>query len=287
MDQPYQRSKPVILTRIIWLLLLVGGLLYLLVCAGMALTQRSLIYFPAVFTRAQVDQMAQSARLERWTNSAGKFIGLKRPSPRQPAEGMVMILYGNAGTAVGCEHYVNDIQNVAALDVFILEYPGYEDRPGPASQRSLFAAAGEAFRTLPANRPIYLVGESLGSGVAAFLAGTYSDKIAGAVLISPFNSVTAVAQNRFPLLPVRLILVDRFPSEDYLRNYHGKVGITVGGRDTNVPEKFGLRLYAGYTGPKKLWEFPGGGHIAIMMPPAKFWMEVVAFWQTDLPANRE
>ena len=224
--------------------------------------------------------MAQSARLERWTNSAGQFIGLKRPAPKQPAEGVVLITYGNGSTAVGCEHYVNDIQNVAAFDVFILEYPGYADRPGAPSQKSLFRAADEAFQLLATNQPVYLVGESLGTGVAAYLAGTYSNKIAGVILISPFDCLTDVAQNHFPMLPVRLLLVDRFPSEKYLRHYQGKVGITVGGKDTVVPEKFSLRLYHGYDGPKKLWEFPDGGHLQIKEQPSEFWNEVIEFWQT-------
>lgn len=280
MDQTVQRPKAVVPTRLVQLLLLSCGALYLLVCAGMAIAQRSLVYFPSVFTREQVNQMAQSARLERWTNSAGQFIGLKRPAPKQPAEGTVLIMYGNGSTAIGCQHYANDIQDVATFDVFILEYPGYEDRPGSPSQDSLFSAAGEGFRTLSTNKPIFLVGESLGTGVASYLAGTYSNKIAGVVLISPFNCLTDVAQNHYPLLPVRLLLVDHFPSEKYLHHYHGKIGITAGGKDTIVPEKFSLRLYNGYAGPKKLWEFPDGGHCQIKEQPSEFWKEAVEFWQT-------
>ena len=286
MNQTSQRPKPVVLSRVVWLLLLVCGSLYLLVCVAMAVLQRSLIYLPSVFTREQVDQMAQSARLERWTNSAGEFIGLKRLSPRQPADGTVMIMYGNASTAIGCEPYANDIQGVAALDIFILEYPGYEDRPGSPSQNSLFTAADEAFHTLSTNQPIYLVGGSLGTGVATYLAGTYSDKIAGVVLLSPFNRFTDVAQDHYQFLPVRLLLVDRFPSEKYLHGYRGKVGIMVDGRDDIIPEKFGLRLYNGYAGPKKLWEFSGGWHCDIMEPPSKFWKEVVVFLQTSSSSER-
>jgi len=225
--------------------------------------------------------MAQEAGLERWTNSAGQFIGLKRPSPKQPAVGSVMVMYGSGSTAIGSGRYANDIQSVAAFDVFILEYPGYEDRPGRPGQRNLFNAADEAFRVLSTNKPVYLVGKSLGTGVASYLAGTYSNKIAGIVLISPFDNLTDVARYHFPLLPVRLLNTDRFPSGKYLHHYRGKLGVTVGGRDTVVPEKFGLRLYDGYAGPKKLWEFPDGGHCQIMEQPAKFWNEVVEFWQTD------
>jgi pimeloyl-ACP methyl ester carboxylesterase len=252
-----------------------------MVCAAL---QRRLLYYPTVVPREQVDQMAKESGLERWTNSAGQCVGMKRPSPRRPAAGTVLILYGNGGTATGAgARYVEDLQNAAAFDIFILEYPGYEDRPGSPSQKSLFAAADEAHSLLPTNRPVYLLGESLGSGVASYLAGTYSDKIAGVILISPFNSLTDVAQYHYPVLPVRWLLTDRFPSEKYLQNYRGKLGMLVDGRDTVVPKKFSLRLFTGYTGPKRIWEFPDGEHIQIPDPPSEFWQEVVEYWQTDSP----
>ena len=247
----------------------------------MAIAQRSLVYFPPAFTSQQVDEMARSANLERWTNASGEFIGLKRLSPRQPAKGMVLIMYGNAGCSASCAHYAKAIQSVTNFDVFILEYPGYADRSGSPTQTSLFLAADEAFGLCDTNKPIYLLGESLGTGVASYLAGTYSNQVAGVILLSPFNRLSDVALNLYPQLSVLVLLLDQFPSEDYLRNYHGPVGMVVDGRDTVVPEKFGLQLYNSYTGPKKLWEFPQGKHIYIGESPAKFWKEVVEFWQTN------
>lgn len=253
---------------------------YILICLFMMFYQRSLLYFPKVATRETVDKRAKTAHLERWTNSSGQFIGFKRLSPKQPAAGTVMITYGNGSTAVGCNHYAQNIQAVAPFDVFILEYPGYQDRPGSPTQTAIFAAASEAFQTLPDNRPIYLLGESLGTGVASYLAGTFTNRIAALLLICPFSSVTDVARSRFIFLPVDWLLADKFASEDYLRDYRGKVGITVDGKDLTVPERFGRRLYESYTGPKKLWEFPTGRHIQIVSPPEVFWPEVIAFWQS-------
>lgn len=258
-------------------------LFYLLLCAGITLYQRSLLYFPAKFSAAQVDQMAQSARLVRWTNSAGQAIGFKRLAPSPPAIGTVMICYGNGSTAIGSAHYADDIQRAAAMDVFVLEYPGYEDRPGSPNQASLFAAAEEAFQPLPTNQPIYLVGESLGTGLVSWLAGRHPERVSGLLLISPYNRITSVAQQHYPYLPVHLLMFDRFAPEDYLKTFHGKVGITVDGKDTIVPEKFGRRLYDGYAGPKKLWAFPTGGHCQILETQADFWREVVAFWQNPGP----
>jgi len=254
---------------------------YLVICGIIALQQRQLIYHPHLLTSEQVDAAAAGARLERWTNSAGQAIGFQRPSPKQPAEASVMVMYGNGSTAIGSGHYADQIQSIAAFDFFILEYPGYEDRPGSPSQESLFNAASEAFQMLPTDKPVYLAGESLGTGVASYLAGTYSNRIAGVILISPFNSMTDVAQHHYRLLPVWLLLADRFPSEKYLRKYHGRLGITVDGQDSVVPERFGLGLYRNYTGPKKLWEFPDGEHCQIMEEPSKFWKEVIDFWQAN------
>jgi uncharacterized protein len=276
-----QNGKKSLLTRLARCFLAVIVGFYLVICVTMAIAQRSLIYYPHVYDSAQVDRVARSVNLERWTNSDGADIGFKRASPIQPAIGSVLITYGNGGTATGCAHYADDIQKVAAMDVYILEYPGYEDRPGHPTEATLFAAAGNAIQMIPTNKPVYLLGESLGSGVACYLAGTYTNRIDGIVLLSPFTSVADVGQHRYPFLPVSLLCVDTFPSEEYLRNYHGKVGITVDGRDDVVPEKFGLRLYNSYQGPKKLWEYPNGGHVEIYLPHAKFWKEAIAFWQNN------
>ena len=281
MSEPTEHRKLVRPSRL--LLLLFWALLgfYLVAGAVVSFNQRWFIYVPPTYTSRHMDRLARKANLERWTNSAGESIGMKRLSPRQPAEGSVLILYGNGSCAVNCAHYADDIQNVAALDVFILEYPGYGDRSGSPNQKSLTRAADGGLEMLPPNKPIYLVGESLGSGVAAHLAGARPDKIAGAILLSPFDSLTDVAQYHMPVFPVHLILMDRFPSGEDLRRYHGPVGMTVDGRDQVVPEKFGLRLFDSYHGPKWIWEFPQGGHIEIREPPAKFWKEVVEFWRTN------
>lgn len=260
--------------------------IHLIVCTGCASWQRKQIFLAHHYTAEQVDQSARKARLERWRDASGQAIGMKRLSPKQPAAGRLLILYGNASWATGCARYANDIQKTAPLDVYILEYPGYADRPGRPSEASVFRAADEALQLLGTNQPVYLLGESLGSGVASHLAGTYPDKVAGLILLSPFNRLTGVAQYQVPYLPAWLILVDRFPSEDYLRHYHGPVGITVDGHDHVVPEKFGLRLYSRYAGPKHLWNFPNGQHISIGEPPAQFWTEVFDFWQTNHIAAR-
>ncbi|HTY86482.1 MAG TPA: alpha/beta hydrolase [Candidatus Acidoferrum sp.] len=261
-------------------LLWTGLVVYLLICTACASFQRRLIYFPPKSTPEQVDASARSANLERWQDSAGKPIGMKRMAPKQPAEGRVLVVYGNGSCATGCAHYADVIQDVAPFDVYILEYPGYADRPGSPSQKTLFRAANGAFQLLPTNGPVYVVGESLGTGVAAYLAGTHSNRVAGLVLLGAYNRLTDVAHFHMPLLPVHLLLVDRFPSEDYLLNYHGPVAVVVAGRDPVVPDKFGRRLYDKYQGPKRLWEFPSDDHGTVMFRPPAVWQQIFEFLES-------
>ena len=284
MNQKSESKRQVRPGPLLGLLLAALAAFYLLISLIVSLNQRWFIYVPPVYGAWNIERMAAVANLQRWTNGAGEFIGMKRPATAQPAKGRVLVLYGNGSCTINSAHYADEIQSVDDLDVYILEYPGYADRAGSPSEQSLFAAADDALAALGTNQPVYLVGESLGSGVASHLAGAFPDRVAGVLLISPFNRLSGVAQEHMPLLPVKLLLVDTYPSEEYLRNYHGPVGVTVDGRDNVVPEKFGRQLFDGYAGPKRLWTFPKGTHITIVEPPVKFWQEVLALWHR--PAAR-
>ena|ERR1043166_7338692 len=263
--------------RLVRVLFLCAGL-YVLAGIGCASCQRRLIYFPPVFTSEQVDERAKGEGLERWKTAGGECLGWKRLAAVQPAKGQVLITHGNADCAFQCGHFADVIQQVAPLDVFILEFPGYADRPGKPSEHSVDEAAAEAIQILPTNTPLYLVGESLGTGVATYLAGRFPQRVAGIALLAPYNRLADVAQWHIRIFPVSWILRDRFPAEEDLRNYQGRLAVLVGGKDIVVPAKFGRRLYDGYTGPKQLWEFPDMTHDSLMVQPPEIWRQIVGFW---------
>jgi uncharacterized protein len=285
--RPKVRGK---IFRFIRRVLVALAIFYVGACGLVFIFQRQLLYLPVVRPAAAVEQLARAKGMERWTNSAGQFIGVKRIYPNQLATGSVLMFYGNASSATGCSVYADVLQRVAPLDFYALEYPGYADRPGAPSRASLLAAAREALqslRSLAPNQPIYLVGESLGTGVAAFIAGEFPEKISGLMLLSPYHRLVAVAQTHYPWLPARLILQDDFWSEQFLRNYHGRVGVMIGERDEVVPAKFGRELFDGYAGPKKLWDYPDARHVELGERPEIFWQAVTEFWQVKKNPRRD
>jgi len=267
-------------SRLLRLTLMAVSVFYTGMCLLVFSYQRHLLYYPTIRSAAEVDQLARAANMERWTNATGQFIGLRRLATNQPAEGVVFMLYGNASTAVHCAVYADVIQAAAPLDFYVLEYPGYEDRPGPTTRASLVAAADEAFQRLDTGKPVYLVGESLGTGIAALLAGEFPQKIAGIMLLSPYNHLADVAQYQYPFLPTHLLLLDDFRSQDYLQAYHGLVGAMIDDKDSVVPARFGHRLFDAYTGPKRLWEYSDCEHVQLGESPETFWPAVIGFWHT-------
>ena len=179
--------------------------LALYLAAGILVTifQRQLLYHPTKIGTKILQVMAKSDGFEPWRNRTGEIIGWKSASPVVPAQGQVLIAHGNAGCAIDRSDYAKALRGVSAFDVFILEYPGYGDRSGSPSQSSLLQSADEALQLLGTNAPVYVIGESLGTGVATYLASAHPAQISGLLLFAPYNALTSVAQHHMPIFPAR------------------------------------------------------------------------------------
>lgn len=222
--------------------------------------------------------MAHTAGWEPWANDA-ETVGWRKPSGRQPADGRILVIHGNAGHALHRAIFGDQFQQAANLDIYLLEYPGYGHRSGAPTESTLYAAAEQAVRSSPDRPPLYLVGESLGTGVACHLAGMFPERISGVLLVAPYDSIVNVAHYHAPILPVNLVLKDRFEASKALTNYHGPVVFWIGRRDVVVPSRFGQALHDSYRGPKVLFQSPEGGHEDVFREPATWWKEVVEFWR--------
>src|SRR5262249_15191121 len=129
----------------------------------------------------------------------------------------------------------------------------------------------------PANVPLYLVSESLGTGVAAHLAKVHPDRVAGLLCFVPYDRFTSVGQRHMPFLPVWLVLWDRFKAVEWLRGYRGPAWCVVAKNDQIIPPELGRNLHDQYAGPKRL-EMTPGGHNDAADQPAAWWRQVFQFW---------
>jgi hypothetical protein len=105
------------------------------VVAVLASLQRRLLYFPVQEDLARATLAAQRAGFEPWS-AKGRFLGWRARHPSQPARAVVVVLHGNAGSALDRAHYRDVFQQAGAVDVVLLEYPGYGPRGGEPPSRA-------------------------------------------------------------------------------------------------------------------------------------------------------
>jgi fermentation-respiration switch protein FrsA (DUF1100 family) len=154
--------------------------------------------------------------------------------------------------------------------LLLVNYRGYGQSGGRPSEARLFADALRLYDWAAARpdvdaRRIASLGRSLGSGVAIYLAT--KRPLVGLVLVTPLDSVTAVAQHHYPFLPVRWLLRHPFDSLSRATTISVPVLMLVAGRDTVVPPVHAERLYERWRAPKQWIMFPDADHESIAAEP--------------------
>lgn len=260
--------------------ILIGS--YLVVVMLVAVFQRQLIYFPSRAPEKALLELARSTGCRPWRNADGEIIGWRDSEPRTEAGARILILHGNAGYALDRTHYIEALEQVDGgryWEVILFEYPGYGARPGCPGEKAFLTAGAEAVDQLirEDHRPVFLLGESIGTGPASALA-SISNSVAGVILVTPFSSLVDVAARQYRWLPVRWLLRDRYDNIMALSKYPRPVAVIIAGRDEVTPPELGRRLHATLTGPSLLIEQPDAQHNTLdLSPTAPWWEEVSEF----------
>jgi fermentation-respiration switch protein FrsA (DUF1100 family) len=241
-----------------WLLItLVVG--YGAIAALAYFAQRSLQYFPErTRTAPAAAGLPQAEEIELATSDGERVIVWHAP-PRGEKR-VVIYFHGNGGSlAWRAERFARITADGTGL--LALSYRGYGGSSGQPSEAGLLrdaeAVYGFATARYPAER-LVVYGESLGTGVAVALAADH--KVGKVILEAPFTSAVDVGAAAYPFLPVRLMMHDRFSSDERIGKVTAPVLVLHGERDTVVPIRYGERLYALISAPKKFVRFSDGHH---------------------------
>ena len=235
----------------------------LLVLGVIWVAQRSLIYFPdshlpspaaAGVPRAEVVsfQTDDGLDLEAW------FV----PAGTGAADRTIVVFNGNGGNRA-------DRGTLAARfaehgwSTLLVDYRGYGGNPGLPHEAGLERDARAAQRYLT-SRPdvdptrIVYFGESLGAAVAIRLAVDHPP--AALILRSPFSSLAAVGAHHYPVLPVRWLLRDRYPSINRIAAVRSPVLFIAGDADAIIPLTDTEHLFGAARDPKRLVIIDGADH---------------------------
>jgi len=249
---------------------------YAAICVMLFLRQDRMIFFPSRHDEGEFDALARLAGFEPWMDQNGEHLGWKKTRP--DAQRIILACHGNGGSAVDRFELGPLLSTGPKFDLYLLEYPGYGARRGKPSEQSLVDAAVSAVDTITAtqSQPLWLLGESLGTGVASATAAKRPDAIDGLILLTPFDSLVGAAQNLYPWLPVGAMLRHRFDSIRNLSGFRGPVAIAIAGQDTTTPPDLGRRLAERIAAPSRIWLAPNAGHndTAELLEP---WAEMAAW----------
>ncbi len=126
-------------------------------------------------------------------------------------------------------------------DIFFMHYRGYNSSKGEPSESAIFSDALKLFDKVSKRyKNILVVGRSLGTGVAIYLAS--KREVNQLLLITPYDSIANIAKLRYPIFPIDLIMKDRFDSFIYAKDINLKPIIILSEKDTIVPHSSTKKL---------------------------------------------
>ena len=210
--------------------------------------QRSLIYFSDSAPVPPAADVLPGARDVTLSTADGLELGAWfAPVPGEVADrGLAVLLApGNGGNRQGRAGLAEALRE-RGFAVLVMDYRGYGGNPGRPSedglrQDALAAVDGLATEGYPPQRTIYF-GESLGGAVVAALLAERPP--AGAVFRSPFTELADVGRHHYPVLPVGLILRDRFPVLEHVAASQVPVSVIRAAHDSVVPAELSAQVAA-------------------------------------------
>lgn len=243
---------------------------YLAIVGFMYWRQESFLFYPPVATHE--DQSLKHVEEYSITRDGVTLRGwLVNPLY---ARHKIIIYYGGNGEDV--YQNVDEFEALQCASLFVA-YRGYGPSEGEPGEKEIFADALAVFDQIRSRYPsteIRLMGRSLGSGVACYVAS--KREVTGAILVTPYDSLAAVAQSVYPWLPVGRLLRHNFDSVKHVSHVDAPLLILYGGQDTVVRPARTKRLLEHISGEKKVVFIEGADHGTIGMYP-EYWPAIIEF----------
>jgi len=233
---------------------------YVLLVAFVYLMQGRMLYLPDMPSRALTATPAnigldyEDVSLE--TSDGVEIHGWYVPGR---SDKVLLFFHGNAGNV---SHRLESIRQFhgLGLTVLIIDYRGYGQSGGKASEKGTYRDADSSWRYLTqvrgiAANNIVIFGRSLGASVAAQLAS--KQEPLALIVESSFMSVPEIAQELYPWLPARWLSRLKHATRDYVRDVNCPVLVIHSRDDEIIPFRHGEGIHAAANEPRTLLELTG------------------------------
>lgn len=194
--------------------------------------------------------------LEVLTTARGRRIAALWQPERRPGAPVLLWSHGNAEDAGALGPLVTALR-AEGFAILAYDYPGYGLSEGTPDEEGCYDAIAAAYQFLTQqqnipSRDIVLVGQSVGSGPACWLAEREDAR--ALVLISPFRSAYRTV-TRIPLIPG-----DKFENIRRIARVDEPLVVIHGEHDRTIPISDGRAVHARHPGPKHFATIPDAHH---------------------------
>jgi uncharacterized protein len=251
--------------RLVWILIIGGGILMLGLTKGWDGLIESQIFYPdkdmvadpGDFGLAFEDVFTETAdkvRIHGWLVPA--------PEPR----GLILFAHGNAGNI---SHRLDNVArlNRIGLSVLIFDYRGYGRSEGRISEKGMYLDSQAAFdlalkEAESKGLKLVIFGRSLGGVAAVQLASEYppAAKAQGLIVESTFTHLADMAGLHFPVPFAGKTVKGRMDSLSRIGKIKSPVLFFHGDSDGLVPHNLGRELFEAAPEPKEFVTLNGTGH---------------------------
>jgi fermentation-respiration switch protein FrsA (DUF1100 family) len=236
------------------------AIVYFLIAVLFYIFQRRLLYFPQKqYASPQQLGLEGVEEVRVRTSHTRRLYAWYAPAP--PGRPTILYFHGNGGSLASRAPRL-DFFRQHGYGVLLTTYRGYSGSSGWPAEYPIKMDALYFFHWLMARgvleSDIVLYGESLGTGVAVAVALNHHPR--AIVLEAPYSSIVDVAAARFPFLPVRPFMKDRYESIRLIGRLQSPLLIVHGERDRIVPAKYARKLFQAARQPKEAAWLHDAGH---------------------------
>ena len=188
----------------------------------------------------------------------------------------MLLFHGNAGNISHRIDYAKMFYGLG-YSTLLVDYRGYGESTGEPSEAGTYRDATASWLWLTAARgikasDIVIFGESLGGGVATWLAAQHVPR--ALILASTFTSIPDLGVEVYPWIPVRRLSRIHYDNLANVERIRVPVLIAHSPNDEIIPYAHGRRLHAAAHEPKAFLEL-SGGHNEGFVFAQKEWVKAV------------
>jgi fermentation-respiration switch protein FrsA (DUF1100 family) len=265
--------------KVLGIVFLIFGGLYLIALATLAWTQRSFLYFPMRETMTPAEAGFPKAQVLSLETPDGDNL-VTWYVPAEKGKPLLLYFHGNGGGLSDRAQRFADMTS-DGNGLLAISYRSYFGSTGKATEAGLHmdaqTAYAEAIKLGYAPNRIVAVGESLGTGVAVALAA--EKPVAALILDSPYTSIIDIAKKTYWMFPTSLVMLDQYHADEWIKKVHAPLLIVHGAQDGITPMDLSKELFAMANEPKTFIEVPAAGHMVLgrpdVLPKVMQWLNAI------------